>query len=182
MDDDHGRPAAGPAFDRSDVWQTAKALLGAGCVLAMIVALPSAFLWTLFWMASGSWDFEGDKGLRHWLLVKGSRLDRLGLVAPTSSVPRYSVSFQEGTFPGWRVLVYNSSASPPAIVAAYAERCGAMGLKVTERKASVASNDADATEATLVCEIEPYLDAEFHAKRNALAPVSEVSVRVWGSD
>jgi hypothetical protein len=151
-------------------------------VLAIIVALPYAFLWTLFWLASESWDFEGNSGLRHWLLVKGSRLDRLGLVAPTSSPPRYSVSFQEGTFPGWRVLVYVSSAPPPAIVAAYAERCGAMGLKVTKREVSVANNDAEATEATLVCEIEPYIDAEFHAERKPLAADSKVSVRVWGSD
>jgi hypothetical protein len=182
MDDDHRRSAASPALGWAGVWRTAKVMLGAGSVLAIIVALPYAFLWTLFWLSSDSWDFEGTKGLRHWLLVKGSRLDQLGLIAPTSSPPRYSVRFQEGTFPGWRVLAYNSSASPPAIVAAYSERCEAMGLMVTKREVSVANNDADSTEATLVCEIEPYIDAEFHAERKVLATISEVSVRVWGSE
>ena len=181
MDDGHERSAAGPALGRAGVWGVAQVLLSAGSVLAIMAALPYAFLWTLFWLSSHSWDFEGTKGLRHWLLVKGSRLDQLGLIAPTSSPPRYSVRFQEGTFPGWRVLIYESSAAPPAIVAAYSERCEAMGLKVTKREVSVASNDADSTEATLVCEIEPYIDAEFHAERKVLATISEVSVRVWGS-
>ena len=38
-----------------------------------------------------------------------------------------------------------------------------------------------ARQATLVCEIEPYIDAEFHAERNVPAAATSVSVRVWGS-
>lgn len=113
--------------------------------------------------------------------MKGSRLERLGFVAPTSRPASYSVRFQEGTFPGWRVVQYESSASPPAIIAAYAERCRAMGLKVTKSTIPGGDSNADATQAILTCEIEPYIDAEFLAERKASATDSRVSVRVWGS-
>jgi hypothetical protein len=172
---------ASPKIGRARVLGPVQSLLAAGSVLAILVAVPYAFLWTLFWFASGSWDVEGSTGLRHWLLVKGSRLDQLGLVAPTARPPSYSVRFQEGTFPGWCVVGYESSASPSEIVAAYIGRCGALGLKVTKSAVSAGASDADATQATLVCEIERYIDAEFHAERKASAAVSTVSVRVWGS-
>jgi len=58
-------------------------LVAAATVLAIVVAIPYALLWFLFWVVSGSWDFEGSSGPRYWLLAKGSRLDRLGFVAAT---------------------------------------------------------------------------------------------------
>jgi hypothetical protein len=134
-----------------------RSLVVVAVLLAIIVGVPYAFLWTLFWIASDSWDFEGSSALKHWLLVKGSRIDRLGLVAPTTRPARYSVRFQEGTFPGWRVVGYESSVLPPAIISTYAERCRAMGLRITRNETASLGNDADGTEATLVCEIEPYM-------------------------
>jgi len=56
-----------------------------------------------------------------------------------------------------------------------------MGLKVTKSAVASGDKDADATQATLVCEIEPYIDAEVLAERKASAAVSRVAVRVWGS-
>ena len=159
----------------------ARSLLAAGCVLLIVVAVPYSLLWTLFWIVSDSWDFEGNSGPRHWVLVKGSRLDRLGLVAPTARKASYSVRFQEGTFPGWRVVGYESSTLPSAIIATYAERCRAMGLRVTRNETASLGNEADGTEATLVCEIERYIDAEFHAERKGPAAATRVSVKVWGS-
>jgi hypothetical protein len=187
-------------FGRADVaWRSGRAMEGSGersaagsvltwvrplvvvaFLLAIVFAVPYLLLWTLFWIATESWDFEGSGGYRHWLLVKGSRLDRLGLVAPTSRPASYSVRFQEGTFPGWRVVGYESSALPPAIIAVYAERCGAMGLRVTKQEIANGGN-GDGTQAVLVCEIEPYIDAEFHAERKGSAAVTRVSMRVWGS-
>ena len=117
----------------------------------------------------------------HWLLVKGSRLDRLGLVAPATAPARYSVRFQEGTFPGWRVVGYYSSASPADIIAVYAGRCTAMGLRITRRE-PVSRTAAGDEEAFLECEIEPYLDVQVSAERKVSATLSGVSMRVWGSD
>ena len=36
------------------------------------------------WMASDSWDFTGQ-GWRYWAFVKGTRIDRLGLVDLSTS-------------------------------------------------------------------------------------------------
>jgi hypothetical protein len=52
---------------------------------------------------------------------------------------------------------------------------------VTKRSIAGRDEDAGVAQATLVCEIERYIDAEFHAERKASAAVSSVSVRVWGS-
>ena len=56
-----------------------------------------------------------------------------------------------------------------------------MGLRVTRNETASLGNDADGTQAMLVCEIEPYIDAEFHAERKGAAATTQVSVRVWGS-
>jgi hypothetical protein len=157
-------------------------LIPLGTALLLLVVLPYSFIAFLFWAADGSWDFEGRGGVRYWVFVKGSRLDRLGLVSPeTSPPPRYSVSLQEGNFPGWRVLSYQSAETPETIVAIYAKRCTKMGLKIT-RGPEPQTYDGEETGATLVCEIEPYLDAEFHAGRKAGAVTTEVGLRIWGSD
>ena len=158
-----------------------RSLLPALSVVALLAVVPYALLCTQFWAASGSWDFEGSGGLKRWLLVTGSRLDQLGFVAETTAPARYSVRFQEGTFPGWRVVGYASTASPADIIAAYADRCIAMGLRITVRepaRSTVPGNQ----EATLVCEIERYIDAEILAERKVSATVTNVSLRVWGSD
>jgi hypothetical protein len=162
-------------------WSGFGCLIPLGTALLLLVVLPYAFIAFLFWATEGSWDFEGRASWRYWVFVKGSRLDKLGFVAPTSAQPRYSVSLQEGTFPGWTVLTYRSTASPDAIVEAYAKHCREMGLTVT-RGPQPKTLNGDETGAELVCEIQPYLNAEFYTGRKPGGTQSEVSVRVWGSD
>jgi hypothetical protein len=156
-------------------------LLVVGIAVAVFLPFsPFALLGLAYWAAS--WDIEGSGGPRYWLLVKGSRLDQLGLVAPTARPARYSVSLQEGTFPGYSTVTYESSHLPSAIVAAYAERCGAMALKVTKREPVAGDGGADAAAATLVCEIRPDIDVEIYAERLSSAASASVSVKLWGSD
>lgn len=156
-------------------------LIPLGMVLLVLVGLPYAFFAVLFWAVEGSWDFEGRSGLRYWVFVKGTRVDRLGLVSPTEAPPKYSVSLQEGTFPGWTVVIYRSNAEPEAIVAAYAKRCGEMGLKITSGP-EPKTYDGEESGASLVCEIRSYIDAEFYAGRKPGELTTKVSIRVWGDD
>jgi hypothetical protein len=157
-------------------------LIPLGSVLLVMVILPFSFFVVAFWAAEGSWDFEGRSGWRYWVFLKGSRLDRLGLVSPAPAPPpRFSVRFQEGTFPGWKVLSYPSTEMPETILAAYAKRCGELGLKITSGPKPDA-HEGDEAGASLVCEIRPYLDAEFYAGRKPGAVSTQVGVRVWGSD
>lgn len=149
--------------------------------LLLMVILPFGFLAFVFWAADGSWDFEGRNGVRYWVFVKGSRLESLGLVEPTNEPGKYSVSLQDGTFPGWTVLTYRSTAMPEAVIAAYAQRCREMGLKITRESHAKAGDDKDSG-VSLVCEISPYIDAEFHAERKPGEPSTEVGLRVWGDD
>jgi hypothetical protein len=146
--------------------------------IAVVLATPVGLLRVLFWTAEGAWEFEGQSGVRHWLFIKGKWIDRLGLVEQAGPA-RYSVSLQEGTFPGWAVLTYDSSAPPATIVHLYAERCRKLGLKVTKEPA-VWQHGADGM--YLECEIERYIDAQLLAERKPPAELTQVSLRVWGRD
>jgi hypothetical protein len=147
--------------------------------LALTVALPLALIWLGFWSSSETWDFEG-RGLRYAFFISGTRLERLGFVGASGKPERYSVSLPEGTFPGWRIVSYDSNLAPLAIMEAYGERCRTMGLKVI--KGPVAETRGEVESARLVCEIEFGLDVDVLAKRRPGSPVSEVDMRVWGWD
>jgi hypothetical protein len=154
-------------------------LIPLGTALLMLVILPFGFVAFGFWAADGSWDFEGRDGIRYWVFVKGSRLDRLGLVEPTEQPGKYSVSLQEGNFPGWKVLTYHSVAAPESGIGAYAKRCQDIGLKITRGPEQAVGGESG---VSLFCEIRPYIDSEFHVERKADAIATEVSIRVWGDD
>jgi hypothetical protein len=156
-------------------------LIPLGIALLGLVVLPYSFIAFLFWAAEGSWDFEGRDNWRYWTFVKGSRTERLGLIAPADKSAKYSVRLQEGNFPGWTVVIYRSMAAPDAIAEAYAKRCREMNFKVTRGPQPRVLED-DETGAELECEIEPYLDIQVYAGRKPGDATSAVSLRVWGSD
>ena len=156
-------------------------LIPLGIALLVLVVLPYSFIAFLFWAAEGSWDFEGRDNWRYWAFVKGSRTEQLGLIAPADKSAKYSVSLQEGNFPGWTVVIYRSLAAPDAIAEAYAKRCRELNLKVTRGPEAKTEPDG-AAGVTLVCEIRPYIDAEFYAERKPGDATTQVSMRVWGSD
>lgn len=147
-------------------------------VLAGVICAPVLVVMAALWAADGSWRFEGH-GPKYWFFVKGSRLERLGLVAPSGALPSYTIRLAEGTDPGSSAVAYESLAQPQDVLSTYAARCGEMGLKITRMPGATGQN---AGEAGLVCEIEPYLDAKFGATRGAGQEVTEVSVIVWGAD
>jgi hypothetical protein len=148
-------------------------IIALAVVLTIIVAIPFALIATAFWAADGSWDFEG-RGFKYWMFVQGSRLERLGTIEPRGAV-KYSISLQEGNFPGWNIATYESAALPDKIIAAYGERCREMKLKIIESK-------RDPRRSEMTCEIEVYLNVEILAEREAGAAVSKVFVKVWGSE
>lgn len=92
-----------------------------------IVTSPIIALGLSVWAGGGVWEFT-DRGFSHWIFVRGSTIDRLGLVAASTAPARFVVRTAEGTDPGATSVEYVSSASPTAIVEIYADRCRAMGL------------------------------------------------------
>ena len=160
---------------RRRIWRNA--VLAVALVL-MVALSPFLLIAFAFWAADGAWRFEGDSGVRYWMFVQGTRLERLGFVE-RAGPPRYSISLQEGNFPGWSILSYDSNAQPAAILATYAQHCNDMSLKVT--KGPIVS-EYNADTLILVCEIEKYLDAEFAAKQKPPPELTHVTLRVWGSD
>lgn len=141
-------------------------------VLATALLAP---LWlpVILFSLPDRYDFQGQ-GWAYWLLVRNSNADRIGLVEPSPTLPvAYSISFQEGTFPGWTVVDYRSDASPARIHETYRERCGALRFPVTR---------SETTNVTsfLTCEMVRYLDIEVSAERKADDPLTQVTVRVWG--
>ena len=110
-------------------------------------------------IASDSWDFEGAARYRHWPLVKVRGSTRSGSFPddPSGEVQR-QVQEVRSRLARRRLREQRPSArddldirrAPPA-------RHGPPGDK--DETASLGS-DADGTQATLACEIEPYIDAE----------------------
>jgi hypothetical protein len=150
-----------------------------GSVLVVFVGIPFALIGFAFWSAEGAWEFEG-RGLYYSLFMSGSRAERLGLVEPIAGTVKYSVSLQEGTFPGWAVIGYDSKAAPEAIIEAYAQNCLRLKARITERTASAPTEDKAVSD--LACEFEAYLTAEFRAERMPSSSHSRVGMRVWGRE
>lgn len=148
-------------------------VLALAVVLTGMVAVPFAVIATAFWAADGSWNFEG-RGFKYWMFVQGSRLERLGTIEPADTV-KYSISIQEGNFPGWSIATYESDAQPEKIISHYGERCRAMKFKIIEDK-------SDPRRAEMTCEIEVYLNVEILAERASDAAASKVFVKVWGNN
>lgn len=148
-----------------------------GVALTLMLAVPFALIAAGFWATDGAWNFEG-RGFKYWMFVQGSRLERLGAIEPFGAV-KYSISLQEGTFPGWSIASYGSEALPEKVVAAYGERCKKMNLKIAENKIEQKQN---ATRAEMTCKIEVYLDVEIVAERELSASTTKVVVKVWGSE
>jgi hypothetical protein len=143
-------------------------------LLLVVLTSPVTLTALAFWAADGSWEFAGG-GFRHWLFVKGSTVDRLGVVAPIGEPARYVVRLGEGTDPGAIFAVYDSGAMPGDVVGAYVKRCGALGIAI--KKQVVA---ADAAEARLVCEGDQAVawadDVWVIAARTAGASSTEVRI------
>lgn len=126
-------------------WRQLQIIAFAALAFAVVTS-PITLTAFAFWAADGAWEFDGG-GLRHWTLVKGSTADRLGVVAAAAQPAHFVVRLAEGTDPGAISVSYESAASPADILAAYANRCEAMGLSATKQTYTDASG-----QARLVCE------------------------------
>jgi hypothetical protein len=176
--DQRPQPAASCGLERKPARQ--RKLLSRPVIVAGLLAMlmmPPLVVAVLLVTATEPWEFEG-RGLNHFLLVRGTRLDKLGLVAPIGAPPQYTIRWDEGTFPGWSRVDYVSGATADDVVAHYAERCGDMGFTVTERQ----SRPWPLHEVELACEIERYLDVEVSARQTGSDRCANVVVRVWGRE
>lgn len=140
-----------------------------------IVTSPVTLVGFAFWAADGPWAFTGG-GFRHWMLVKGSTVDKLGFVAATEGPTSYVVRLAEGTDPGETAATYESRAKPAEIVAVYAERCRALGLAVRKQVEL-----PDAKEARLVCAGDPAsaLSDDVFVIAKHMVEVSATTVRIF---
>jgi hypothetical protein len=145
--------------------------------IAVVFLLPWLLMAGLMWSSTQTWEFEGV-GPRYWLFVRGSRLEKLGFVAPTDTSPLYTIQPAEGTFPGWSFVSYASFAMPEQIIAHYEAGCREMGFAITSKDGQV----GPPATLVLICEIEPYLDIEVVASRDHAASRSKVAVKVWGME
>jgi hypothetical protein len=140
-------------------------------LVLVLVTSPITLLQFAFWATDGNWEFTGG-GFRHWLLVKGSTVDRLGFVTVVAEPARYVVRLGEGNDPGEVAAEYDSGAAPEVVVGVYAERCRTLGIPVKKRTVA-----PDAAEARLVCEGVAYSDDVFlTAKRAAGASTTQVRI------
>ena len=161
-------------LDRPEAPRHGKAPVVWLVLLVAIVLSPPVLIAMAFWAASAPWEFSGS-GIRHWIFVKGSTVDRLGFVSATVGPPRYVMRIQEGTDPGSVQVTYGSDALPAHVAAAYASRCLALGLSIKKQAVS-----EDAVKASVVCERRPEGklsdDVWVQAERPRDATTTDVSV------
>lgn len=100
-------------------------------LLSAAAVIVAAFVAALFLVDEHELKAGGP---REWLFVRGTLIDRLGLVEPDGNAEiRYSTRRQAASEPASTTLRYESSKSATDVIEAYAKACAAQSLDVGRR-------------------------------------------------
>lgn len=103
-----------------------------GAVMSFFVGLAAAGFAAfalLAWLAWESHEF-GPKDLRYLLFVRGTLIERVGIIDAQPGTLMYGGQGRDGTAPGYARARYTSSVEAGALLARFIERCKALGLYV----------------------------------------------------
>jgi hypothetical protein len=106
-----------------------------GVVVSIFVGLAAtgvaAFL-VVAWLAWESHTF-GPKDLRYLVFVRGSLMERVGIIAAQPGTLIYRGQGRDGNAPGYVRAEYASPLEASALFARFVERCRLLGLQVKQR-------------------------------------------------
>jgi hypothetical protein len=111
-------------------------LQASGVVLSVFVGLAAAGVAAfvlLAWLAWESHEF-GDRDLRYLVFVRGTLLERVGVIDAQPGTVVYGGQGRDGTASGLTSARYTSSVEGQVVLMHFADRCKAVGLRVTVRE------------------------------------------------
>jgi hypothetical protein len=82
------------------------------------------------WLAWNSHDFS-PRDLRYLLFVRGTLLERIGVIDAEAATLRYGGQGRDGNAPGYTRANYKSKLEPVPLLTRFATRCEALGLRAT---------------------------------------------------
>ncbi len=103
-----------------------------GAVMSFFVCLAAAGFAAfalLAWLAWESHEF-GPRDLRYLLFVRGTLIERVGIIDARPGTLVYGGQGRDGTAPGYARARYTSSIEASALLARLIDRCKALGLQV----------------------------------------------------
>lgn len=107
-----------------------------GIVLSFFVGLAAlgfAALALLTWLAWNSHEF-GPRDLRYLLFVRGSLIERVGVIDAQPGTLVYGGQGRDGNAPGFVRAQYISPVEGKLLLIRFAERCRALGLHANVRE------------------------------------------------
>jgi hypothetical protein len=123
-----------------------------GFIVGLIAAPAALLALGVGAMAMMTSDIEFQSGgVSEWLFVRGTMMDRLGVVAPNGPVS-YMSRPQDGTATENKSARYVSRNSAPEVIDAYDRACRTQGFSAVKRTDPNATNKQ--TDYTLACDGE----------------------------
>jgi hypothetical protein len=98
-----------------------------------LIAAAVAVLALLTWLAWNSHQF-GPRDLRYLLFVRGTLIERVGIIDARPDTLVYGGQGRDGNAPGYARADYISPVEANALLARFVERCGALGLHAQVRE------------------------------------------------
>lgn len=121
-------------------------LVGATVVLlAGLMISPFALFAGAIWLSDRTHRF-GPYDPRYWLLVRGTSIDRLGVLAPEHGSISYAARGQDGNSPARVHVTYTTRMEPGQVIDAYHSRCQALRLQARSHAPDAARLECSAVD------------------------------------
>ena len=112
------------------------------CVLLLLLILTPLLPFIMFvsaiWLSDRTHEF-GSYDPRYFLLVHGTAIDRLGVIAPQPGSIGYAARGRDGNSPAYVAVDFTTKIAPAIVIETYRSRCHAMRLSTTAASPGVPS-------------------------------------------
>jgi len=104
-------------------------------LIAGLIIFPFTLVAGAIWLSDHTHEF-GPYDPRYFLLVSGTTVDRLGLLAPERGSITYTARGQDGNSPAHVHVTFKTKEEPTRVIDAYRSRCHALHLETKDDDAS----------------------------------------------
>jgi hypothetical protein len=113
-------------------------VLGVTMILLLgLVVSPFAIFAGAIWLSDRTHEF-GPYDPRYFLLVSGTAVGRLGVLAPEHGSISYAARGQDGNSPAHAYVTFKTQLEPAQVIEAYRSRCHALRLMTKDHAAAAA--------------------------------------------